>query len=226
MNVFQKTASCLLVTLLCIVPGCSLLGDEPKAFPWIQDGHQMTYDFVAGPEPLVDPNTGFVYESAQNVTRIVIEEPDYADFQFKKKSPPNNGWKNQGKVGEINMIIDGLYGFPGPKRAEDGIRTEYPDDCDDASDFDSSIRVPAHPEVGNTYPLYACGNEIAETYEVAAVDLTVSVPAGRFENVFVLHNRKQRQKAYWSESEGLLKVERYDEGGQLLGAYVLASKNF
>jgi hypothetical protein len=61
----------------------------------------------------------------------------------------------------------------------------------------------------------------------AYVGETVTVPAGTFEDVFVLHNRADRQKDYWSEAEGLLKVERYAAGdGRLLGAYVLSEKNF
>lgn len=53
------------------------------------------------------------------------------------------------------------------------------------------------------------------------------MPAGTFENVFVLYNRTNRQKEYWCEQEELLKVERFaQDNGRLLGAYVLVSKNF
>ena len=226
---FRLVLFLLAAAVAPLVAGCSLFGSSgPKAFPWIQDGHQMTYDFQAGPEPLVDPNTGFVYDSAENVSRILIQELDYADFQFKTKSVPDNGWiENHGRVGEINMIIAGLFGFPGPKRAEDGIRVEYAADCDGGEGFDSAVRVPADPEVGQRYRLYECGDRVSDTYEITAVGETVTVPAGTFEGVFVMHNRADRQKDYWSETEGLLKVERYgEEDGRLLGAYVLASKNF
>ena len=214
--------------LLGASSGCDLFGGSgPKAFPWIQDGHQMTYDFQAGPDPLVDPNTGFVYDSAENVSRILIQEPDYADFQFVGKVPDPTGWDTHHVDGAISLITEGFKGFRGPKRAEDGIRVEYAADCDGGEGFDSAVRVPADPEVGQRYRLYECGDRVSDTYEITAVGETVTVPAGTFEDVFVMHNRADRQKDYWSETEGLLKVERYgEEDGRLLGAYVLASKNF
>ena len=221
----------LLAALLVALPGCDLFGSGAKAFPWIQDGHQMTYDFEAGPEPFVDPNTGFVYESAEDVLRYVIEEPDFADFQFVGKSPDTNEWDTHHRDGAINMALDGFFGFPGPERAVDGIRVVYPKNCEGRpgwgeDDYDSAVRVPAKPKLGRRYHRYACGDRVVETYEAIAVGETITVPAGTFEEVFVLRDRSEQQREYWSEREGLLKVERYAEDGRLLGAYVLASKNF
>ena len=227
----SKGTFVLLLALLAALPGCDLFGSGEKAFPWIQDGHQMTYDFVAGPEPFVDPNTGFVYESAENVRRLVIEEPDFADFQFVGKSADPKAWDTHHIDGAVSMTLNGLFGFPGPERAEDGIRVVYPKNCEGRPgwgkrDYDSAVRVPAKPKLGRRYHRYACGDRVAQTYEAVAVGETVTVPAGTFEDVFALDNRSKRQREYWSEREGLLKVERYAEDGRLWGAYVLSSKNF
>ena len=156
----------------------------------------MTYDFQAGPEPFVDPITDFVYDSAEDVASILIEEPDYADFQFVGKLPPSSGWTgNRGRDGAVSLVVDGFKSFPGPERAEDGIRVVYPKNCEGSP---AGARTTTTPPCAyrrglssaGTTTSTPCGDRVAPTYEAVAVGQTITVPAGTFENVFVLYNRQ------------------------------------
>ena len=83
--------------LLCMLTsglwGCGVFGaDGPLPFTWIVEGNQMTFDFVAGPEPYTDVYIEYKYESAERVTRIVVREPEWVNFQLARVSPPDQGW--------------------------------------------------------------------------------------------------------------------------------------
>jgi hypothetical protein len=207
-----------------------LESDGPLPYAWIQEGNQMTFNFVAGPEPYTDTYNNYTYNSAERVTRIVIREPEYTNFELNKASLPNRGWDDApGIDGPVNMLLDGLDGVPEPERVRDGIRVDYPTECDQGfgGEVDYALRLPAEAKRGKDYFIRGCGGQVKQRYEAVAVDTTITVPAGTFENVFSLHNRKQHQQTYWSEKEGLIQVEKFgEEDGRLLGRYVLASKSF
>jgi len=219
---------CMLIPALS---GCGVLGtDDPLPYPWIQEGNQMTFDFVAGPEPYTDTHNDYTYNSAERVTRIVIREPEYTNFMLNKASLPNRGWDDApGIGGPVNMLLDGLDGVPEPERVDEGIRVDYPAECGQGfgGEVDYALRLPAEAKRGKDYFIRGCGGQVKQRYKAVTVDTTVTVPAGTFEEVFVLHNRKQHQKAYWSEEEGLVQVEKFGEKDErFLGKYVLTSKNF
>ena len=145
--------------LLCMLTssqlGCGVFEAEgPLPFSWIQEGSQMTYGFVAGPEPYTDVYNDYTYDSAERVTRIVIREPEWVNFEFTRVSPFNSGWKGApGIGGSVVMHLEALDGTPEPERTEDGIRIPYPAECDRGflGEVEYTLRLPAEPEEGKHY---------------------------------------------------------------------------
>jgi hypothetical protein len=219
--------SLLMTATLLAAPGCGLddvLGDSNEGpydgslYEWVAEGNRMTFDFHPISDTLVGGN-GFRYDATENVKTLKFNEVDTNTFRTLGQSK----WDRIPR--ELNS---GVFGEEYIRTAE-GLKRQENRDCDSPVGglvFFKFVRVPAEPEVGATHPQYYCGDDLEETLRVAAVGQTVEVAAGRFENVFVLRSSRDQRKEYWSEAEGILKIELYEGDGDLLGYYELASKNF
>jgi hypothetical protein len=211
--------------------GCDLFGSGPKAFTWVEPGARMVYDYRSAGEPYVEPRNGFVYDDTDSAFSFRYVDPEYDEKKFRVRYL---SWDFGGSNGVALPLLSGFYGVPAPYRAEDGLRLEYPESCEDADSYDDAVLVPADPEKGERYYHYRCGDEVEREYRVTAVEQTVTVPAGTFSGVFVLKSKNPRpqltrsgpEKQYWSEKEGLIQIEKFYKDGGKVGTYVLASKNF
>ena len=218
--------------VLGALPGCSLLGGGKLPFPWMEPGARFVYDYRNAGESFADPVFDHTYPDADSAYVLWIEKTDYADTKFDAYY---SAWGDTYDIhhidGQVGVILSEFYRtWPSPQRAREGIVIKYPASCRGSDSFldrrryTSAVRVPAHPRQGKQYRYYECGDAVEATYEVLEVGKEITVPAGTFE-VFVLHSVERRQREYWSEAEGLIRLDKFHEDGSLLGTYELSSKS-
>ena len=214
------------------LPGCGLLGGGELPFSWMEPGARFVYAYRNAGEPFVDPVFDHAYPDADSAYVLWITETDYADTKFDRDYPT---WGDTYGIhhidSQVGVILSEFYQtWPSPQRAREGIILKYPASCRgsdsflDARRYTSAVRVPARPKRGERYRLHECGDAVEATYEVVEVRREITVPAGTFE-VFVLESEERRQREYWSEREGLIRLEKLHADGSLLGTYELSSKS-
>lgn len=201
--------------------GCSLFSeDEPRSFEWVQPGSRMVFDFHPVADTLTGPG-GVVYGDAEGAFVITLESGAEDAVVFRESFPL---WAGDGGNGLVlpRMRLRDLV----VSRAEDGLRRAVPLTCGGISlpfPLLEFVRVPTNPEAGDELPQYRCQDSVETMLRVEQVDHSVEVPAGTFAT-FVLAGDVGRE--YWSEREGLVRIELLEEDGDVLGYYELASKNF
>ena len=198
----------------------------------MEPGARFVYAYRNAGEPFADPVFDHAYPDADSAYVLWITETDYADTKF---DADYRAWGDTYDIhhidSQVGVILSEFYQtWPSPQRAREGIILKYPASCRgsdgflDSRRYTSAVRVPAHPRRGERHHLYECGDAVEATYEVVAVREEITVPAGTFE-VFALHSQERRQREYWSEEEGLIRLEKFHADGSLLGTYELASKS-
>lgn len=202
--------------------GCSLFSeDEPLPFQWVRLGNRMVFDFHPVADTLSGPG-GIVYGDTEGALIITLEAGEREVVVFRESFPR---WAGDGGINGLVLPRMRLRDLV-VSRAEDGLRCAVSLTCGGIPlplPLLEFVRVPPNPEAGDEYPQYRCQDSVETTLRVEQVDYAVEVPAGRF-STFVLAGDGGRE--YWSEREGLVRIEVLEEDGGVLGYYELASKNF
>lgn len=86
--------------------------------------------------------------------------------------------------------------------------------------FDA-LRVPAKPQVGQQVKEYFCADTVYRVLTVVADQQQLNTPAGTLD-VFVVEDDMGHGREYWNEEHGLIRIDRWDHEGRLVGYYVLA----
>lgn len=217
---------CLLLPLVFLaLAGCSgFSSNERLPFEWIQLGNTMVFDFHPVGDTLTGPG-GIVYGYTRGALVITIEE-GVGDAVVLRAAFPL--WSNDGGINSRVVPRQGLDALA-VERTEGGLQTAVYGTCATIPlpglPLTRFLRVPAVPEIGDRYPQYRCGDSIETTIQVEQVQYEIEVPAGTFSS-FILVERRNGAREYWSEREGLLRIELLEEDESLLGYYELASRTF
>lgn len=214
----MKVLTFIPALVLAITPlGCDLLtgNDGPLPFKWVADGNQLIFDFHPVSDTLVRPN-GFRYDDTSDALVMNVIS-DGKTFSFWVEFP----WEFM--IQELDPGIRDLSG----KRTHEGLEEYDLASCDDILGLSRFyyVRVPARPDEGQAFPLYTCDKEITENLRIEATNEVINVPAGDF-TVFVIRSLERRRLEYWSETDGLIKIELFEPDGDLLGYYELVERNF
>lgn len=216
---------------------CDLLGgDETPAYEWFRPGARLAYSFrtpTGEPyRPEVPSGNGPSYPEADTALVLeVLEQPDFGPY-IGRFQP---AWEG-GAGGKLIPLLGGLTNWSAePRRGPEGLSLRHPKSCgtdifDLTASYDRAIWIPARPRQGAVYRDYDCSGAVDLEHRVAETGLTVETPAGAFEGVFALEREATRyrtaERQYWSEAEGLIKLEKFYRDGTLLGTYELVAKNF
>lgn len=210
-----------------VVSGCGVFR-APHA--WLQPDARFVYRFENAGAPFVAPTYGFAYPDADSALVLRVQEAPYRGVLLRYHYAAWAADSITHVDAQIAVDFAGLTGTGrSPERTRRGVVVSFPESCGggiqpvDPRPTRTFVRVPASPDVGDTVPVYRCGPDADAEFTVTDVDAQVTVPAGTFE-VFVMQSDALRQREYWSEAVGLIRVDRLYDDGATLGTYQLQSR--
>jgi hypothetical protein len=200
----------LAITVLFLLHHCGLDIKETNVnFDWVQKGNVLTYDLAMRNLKIPNYRELEIIEDTGVRTNLVFNEkvPDIQSDPFSRQ------------------IL--LGAFSAVYRLTDGLHTTAcysctSNPCLDVIDY---LKVPANPTRGQIISNLVCKDHPGSYDRVLSIDSTITVPLGQF-RTFVIIDTLEMTIKFWSEKNGLIRVDNYNPSLKDTVILELAKKNF
>src|SRR5687768_15593976 len=195
MRNFNVVIGLILIISLPLLQNCGLDIEETNTnFKWVVKGNTLTYDLNMTDHKIPD------YRILE-----ITEDPGIRDNMIFKEIRP----EIQDDPNLSYLLLDV---FSHVYRLGDGLHTTACFSCNanPCLSVINYLKVPAKPKVGQSIPDYLCGDKVYTHDIVLSIDSLITVPLGQF-RTFVINDTLRRSIKFWNESEGLIRVDNYNE---------------
>ena len=191
-----KTLIGIMLTIsLPLLQNCGLDIEETDTnFKWVVQGNTLTYDLRMADQKISDYRILEIVENPGIRDNMIFKEviPDVPDDPYDGNA--------------VLRIFSHVY------RLDNGLHTTACFKCGvtPCMSVINYLKVPATPATDQSIPDYVCGDQIYTYDVILSTDSLITVPFGQF-NTFVINDTMGRSIKFWNESEGLIRVDNYND---------------